>query len=278
MSICPLPAIGHLLTYLLLSLRKQLDRIGASLEVAKYTERLVPSTRIVSVDSVAPTISPSAAFLAPSANLIGNVTLGAKSSVWYGATVRADGNEVTIGDQTNIGDRALIHIAKIQGDLPTQIGNGVTVRPGAIVHAAVLKDNCWIGEGAQVLDGCQVGSHSIVEPGAIVKPHTVIPDGQVWGGAPAKMIRNVTKEDIEAILHSAEDMAELAVLHAQECDKDYQQLAMDEDLYEDRMERSEDYWQRDQASQDDDVLGQGSPGRIFNNALTNPEEGLKMKK
>jgi hypothetical protein len=92
------------------------------------------------------------------------------------------------------------------------------------------------------------------------------------------MIRNVTKEDIEAILHSAEDMAELAVLHAQECNKDYQQLAMDEDLYEDRMERSEDYWQRDQPSQDDDVLGQGSPGRIFNNALTNPEEGLKMKK
>lgn len=260
------------------NLGKQLDQMGATLEVAKYTERLVPSTRIVSVDSIAPTISPSAAFIAPSANLIGNVTLGAKSSVWYGATVRGDGNQVTIGDQTNIGDRAVIHIAKIQGDFPTVIGNGVTVKPGAIVHAAVLKDNCVIGEGAQVLDGSQVGSHSIVEPGSIVKPHTVIPDGQVWGGAPATMVRNVTQEDIESILHSAEDMAELAVLHAQECDKDYHQLAMDEELYEDRMERADDYWQRDHKSDEDDVLGQGSPGRIFNNTLSNPEEGLKMMK
>jgi len=260
------------------NLGKTLDSMGASMEVAKYTERLIPSTRIVSVNSIAPTISPSATFIAPSANLIGDVTLGPNSSIWYGATIRADGNKVTIGSRTNIGDRAVVHIAKIQGDFPTQIGNGVTVKPGAIVHAATLKDHSVVGEGAQVLDGSVVGSNSIIEPGAIVSPKTTVPDGEVWGGVPAKMVRKVTKEDIESITDSAEDMAELAALHAQECDNDYEQLAEDEEMYEDRETRADDYWNRDSDAVDDDVLGQGSPGRIFDNTLLNPEEGLKAKK
>lgn len=257
---------------------KALDSMGASMEVAKYTERLVPSTRFVAVNSIAPTVSSAASFVAPSANLIGDVTLGSNSSVWYGATIRADGNKVTIGENTNIGDRAVVHIAKIQGDFPTMIGNGVTVKPGAIVHAATLKDNSIVGTGAQILDGSVVGSNSIVEAGAIVSPGTKVPDGEVWSGSPAKMLRKVTKEDIESITNIAEDMAELAALHAEECDKDYEQLAKDEEDYEDRMGRAEDYWQRDNTDMDDDILGQGAPGRIFDNALTNPEEGLKMKK
>lgn len=171
-----------------------------------------------------------------------------------------------------------MHIAKIQGDFPTQIGNGVTVKPGAIVHAATLKDHSVVGEGAQVLDGSVVGSNSIIEPGAIVSPKTTVPDGEVWGGVQAKMVRKVTKEDIESITDSAEDMAELAALHAQECDKDYEQLAEDEEMYEDRETRADDYWNRDSDAVDDDVLGQGSPGRIFDNTLLNPEEGLKAKK
>lgn len=260
------------------NLGKALDSMGASMEVAKYTERLVPSTRFVAVNSIAPTVSSAASFVAPSANLIGDVTLGSNSSVWYGATIRADGNKVTIGENTNIGDRAVVHIAKIQGDFPTMIGNGVTVKPGAIVHAATLKDNSIVGTGAQILDGSVVGSNSIVEAGAIVSPGTKVPDGEVWSGSPAKMLRKVTKEDIESITNIAEDMAELAALHAEECDKDYEQLAKDEEDYEDRMGRAEDYWQRDNTDRDDDILGQGAPGRIFDNALTNPEEGLKMKK
>ena len=168
---------------------KSLDSMGASLEVAKYTERLVPSTRIVSVDSLAPTISPLSKFIAPSANLIGDVTLGANSSVWYGATIRADGNSVSIGDNSNIGDRAVVHIAKIQGDNPTLIGNYVTVQSGAIVHAATLRDYSLVGSGAQILDGSTVGSNSIIQPGAIVAPGTTVPDGEVWSGSPARMVR-----------------------------------------------------------------------------------------
>jgi len=255
---------------------KSLDSMGASLEVAKYTERLVPSTRIVSVDSLAPTISPLSKFIAPSANLIGDVTLGANSSVWYGATIRADGNSVTIGDNSNIGDRAVVHIAKIQGDNPTLIGNYVTVQSGAIVHAATLRDYSLVGSGAQILDGSTVGSNSIIQPGAIVAPGTTVPDGEVWSGSPARMVRKVTKEDIESIADSAEDMAGLAALHAAECAKDYQQLAKDEEDYEDDTERGEEYWKRDSFVADDDVLGQGAPGRIFDSTLSNPEEGLKV--
>jgi len=198
--------------------------------------------------------------------------------VWYGATVRGDGNKVTIGDNTNIGDRAVVHIANIQGDFPTNIGNNVTVKPGAIVHAATLKDYSLVGSGAQILDGAEVGSNAIVEAGAIVSPGVKVPDGEVWGGVPAKMVRKVTKEDIESITDTAEDMAELAALHAEECGKDYKQLMEDEELYEDRMTRSDDYWARDAPVAGDDVLGQGAPGRIFDNTLTNPEEGLKAKK
>lgn len=255
---------------------KALDSMGASMEVAKYTERLVPSTRIVSANNVAPSISESATFIAPSANLVGDVALGANSSVWYGATVRGDGNKVTIGSKSNIGDRAVVHIAKIQGDYPTSIGDNVTVKPGAIIHAATLKDFSVVGEGAQVLDGSIVGSNSIIQAGAVVSPKTTVPDGEVWGGAPAKMVRKVTKEDIESIVSLSEETSELAALHAEECSKTYEQVMQDEEDLADSLARGEDYWKKDQ-TQEEDVLGQGAPGRIFDNSLTNPEEGLKAK-
>jgi carbonic anhydrase/acetyltransferase-like protein (isoleucine patch superfamily) len=197
-------------------------------------------------------------------------------SVWYGATVRGDGNPVTIGANSNIGDRAVIHIAKIQGDLPTSIGDNVTVGPGAMVHAATLKDYSLVGASAQVLDGATVGSNSIISPGSIVSPGTVVPDGEVWAGSPAKMVRKVTKEDIESITTSAVDIAELAALHAGECAKDFEQLKADEEAYKDKVERNPEYWQPTDYDPND-VLGQGAPGRIFNTTLSHPEEGLKMK-
>ena len=258
------------------SLGQTLDKMGAAMEVAKYTERLVPSTRFVAVNGIAPTVSSTTAFVAPSANIIGDVSLGQNSSVWYGATIRGDGNKVTIGENTNIGDRAVIHIAKIQGNYPTHIGNHVTVGPAAIVHAATVKDYAIVGTAAQVLDGSTVGSNSIVAPASIVSPGTTIPDGEYWGGAPAKMIRKVTSEELVSIQSSAQDMLNLAVLHAEECSKDYKQIAQDEEAYEDAMTRDPDYWQPTEGDFGD-VLGQGSPGRIFDTTLSNPEEAIKMK-
>ena len=258
------------------SLGKALDSMGASMEVAKYTERLVPSTRIVAVDGVAPTISETAAFIAPSANVVGNVTLGPNSSVWYGATLRGDVNSITVGTNSSIGDRAIVHVAKIQGDHPTAIGDNVTVGPGAIVHAATVQDGVRIGPMAQIMDGATVGANSIVAPGAVVTPGTSVPSGELWSGNPAKSVRKLTPEEIAEITDEAISLAGLATLHADENAKDYKQLAQDEEDYEDKMQRDPEYWQKD-TPDEEDVLGQGAPGRIFNTPLTNPEEGLKVK-
>jgi len=269
------------------SLGQRLDAIGASLEVAKYTERLVPSTRFVSVDGVAPKVSESAAFVAPTANIVGDVTIDDGSSVWYGATIRGDGNKVTIGKNSSVGDRALVHITKIQSNFPTNIGSNVTVGPGAIIHAATLKDHCIIGPSAQVLDGASVGSQSVLAAGSVLAQGKEIPDGELWRGMPAKKIRDLSVEEMDGMGGAngadtsvvAEDIKELAVLHAVECGKDYATVMADEEKWQDGQERDPNYFQPSEegAKDDGDVLGQGLPGRIFDNTLTNPEEGLKMK-
>jgi len=253
----------------------KLDSLGASMEVAKYTERLVPSSRIVSVDGVAPALPGANNFIAPSASVIGNVTIGEHSSVWYGATVRGDVNTVKIGSKTSVGDRAVVHVAKIQGDHPTSIGDNVTIGANAIVHACTIDDLVVIGESAQIMDGAKVSTNSIVAPASIVTPGTTIPSGELWSGSPAKKERALTSEEIAEISESAHDTLELAYLHSVENSKDYKQLIEEE---EDRLDRKlrKKAWFDPNIPDPDDVLGQGVPGRIFNSTLTNPEEGLKM--
>mmetsp|Transcript_35497 Transcript_35497/g.54568 ORF Transcript_35497/g.54568 Transcript_35497/m.54568 type:complete len:281 (-) Transcript_35497:77-919(-) len=254
-----------------------LDKMGASMEVAKFTEKLVPSTRFVAVNGVEPTVSKFATFVAPSASLVGDVSIGPNSSIWYGATVRGDVNKITIGENSSIGDRAVIHVAKIQGDFNTSIGNDVTVGPGAMVHAAVVGDSCLVGPSAQILDGSVVGANSIVAAGAVVTPGTKIGEGQLWAGSPAKMVRKLTDEEIASIADTAKDTNVLAMEHAMECNKDYEQYVADIQNWEDMEERDPDYFQPSDES-DTDVLGQGAPGRIFDSTLSEPEEGIKAKK
>jgi carbonic anhydrase/acetyltransferase-like protein (isoleucine patch superfamily) len=253
--------------------------MGKSLEVCKYSEKLVPSTRFVAVDGVGPTVSPLAAFVAPSASIVGDVTLEKGASVWYGATVRGDVHKVVIGENTVVGDRAVIHVAKIQGDHPSIIGKNVSIGPGAIVHAATLKDNSVVGPSAQVLDGAVVEANAVVGPGAIVTPGTIVKEGEVWGGNPAKFIRKVTAEEMQTSTETVMDTLELARMHAFECDKDLEQLLKDEEYYENITTRDPDYYpyQPDGVKEEGDVLGQGSPGLIFDSVLTNPEEGLKFQ-
>lgn len=253
-----------------------LDRLGKSMEVVKYRDRLVPSTRFVAVDGVTPTVSSLTAFVAPNASVIGDVTLGPNTSVWYGATVRGDVNSIKIGEHSSVGDRAVVHVAKIQGDHPTTIGDHVTVGPGAIVHAATLRDGSVVGPSAQVLDGAVVERDAVVGPGAVVTPGTVVGAGEYWAGSPAQKEREVTEAELAAARANAEDVLALARLHAIECDKDLAQLQADAEAYEDATTRDPEYWQPTGEPPKDDVLGQGSPGLIFDSVLTNPEEGLKF--
>lgn len=133
-----------------------------------------------------------------------------------------------MGDQSSIGDRAVVHVAKIQGDFATSIGNLVTIGAGAIIHAATIHDKVIIGESAQVLDGAIVESNSIVEPAAIVTPGTVVKGGELWSGSPAKKVRALTEEEIDSITATAHDVLVLASKHATENAKDFAEVQEDE--------------------------------------------------
>jgi carbonic anhydrase/acetyltransferase-like protein (isoleucine patch superfamily) len=131
-------------------------------------------------------------YLAKTAVVLGNVTLGAHSSVWYGAVLRGDINRIVVGHHSNIQDNAVLHLAE---DLQCILGNWVTVGHGAIVHAAKVGDEVLVGMGAVILDGAVIGKQSIIGAKALVKQGMKIPPGSLVLGAPAKIIRKLSKEE-----------------------------------------------------------------------------------
>jgi gamma-carbonic anhydrase len=131
-------------------------------------------------------------FIAKTATVIGDVTLGAHSSVWYGAVLRGDINRIVIGHHSNVQDNAVLHLAD---DFACVLGNWVTVGHGAIVHACQVGDECLVGMGAVILDGAVIGKQSIIGAKALVTQGTKIPPGSLVLGAPAKVVRKLTKEE-----------------------------------------------------------------------------------
>ena len=128
------------------------------------------------------------AFIAENAALIGEVTVGAESSVWFGAVIRGDNAPITIGCGTSIQDNATLHC---EPGHPMQIGNNVTVGHNAIIHCSAVGDHTLVGMGARLLDGAVIGSHCIIGAGAVVKENAVVPDGTMMVGVPAKAIREI---------------------------------------------------------------------------------------
>lgn len=131
-------------------------------------------------------------FIAPSADVIGRVTLHEMSSVWYNATLRGDINEIVIGPRSNVQDNAVIHLAD---DFGCYVGELVTVGHSAILHACTVKDEVLIGMGAIVLDGAVIGERSIIGAGALVTGHTIIPPGSLVLGSPAKVVKTLSLEE-----------------------------------------------------------------------------------
>ena len=141
-----------------------------------------------------PHIHPSA-FVAPGATVLGDVTVGAESSVFFGAVIRADHDVITIGSGTNIQDNCVLHV---DAGFPLSVGRNVTVGHGAILHGCSVGDNTLIGMGAIVLNGAVIGRDCIIGAGALVTGNTVIPDGSLAVGSPAKVRRQVTADEIAA--------------------------------------------------------------------------------
>src|SRR6202034_4629607 len=130
--------------------------------------------------------------IAKNATVIGDVTLGAHSSVWYGAVLRGDINRIVVGHHSNIQDNAVLHLAD---DFPCVVGNWVTVGHGAIVHACTVGDETLVGMGAVILDGAGIGRQSLIGAKALVTQGTKIPPGSLVLGAPAKIVRALTKKE-----------------------------------------------------------------------------------
>ncbi|MGE9267011.1 MAG: gamma carbonic anhydrase family protein [Verrucomicrobiales bacterium] len=135
---------------------------------------------------------PESAFVAGSADVIGRVRLGEESSVWYGAVLRGDINEISVGPRSNIQDNAVVHLAD---DYGCHVGEWVTVGHSAVIHACTIKDEVLVGMGAVVLDGAVVGERSIIGAKALVTGGMEIPPGSLVLGSPARVVKTL---DLEA--------------------------------------------------------------------------------
>lgn len=146
-------------------------------------------------------------YIAPSADIIGDVTIGENSSVWHKAVLRGDINSIKIGANSNIQDGTVIHVTETH---PVDVGDNVTVGHNAILHGCTVKDNALIGMGAIVLDGAVIGEGALVGAGSLVPEGKVIPPYSLALGVPAKVIRELTKEQLEAIKKNAEEYVRLS--------------------------------------------------------------------
>jgi carbonic anhydrase/acetyltransferase-like protein (isoleucine patch superfamily) len=159
-----------------------------------------------------PQIDPSA-YIAPGAQVIGDVAVGAGSSIWFNAVLRGDVNAIHVGEQTNIQDLCCLHVTH---EHPLSVGSRVTVGHGVTLHGCAIGDRCLIGMGAIVLDGAVVGEGSLIAAGALVPPGMHVPPGSMAVGSPAKVRRPMSSEEQEAIALSSEHYAQYARQHREE--------------------------------------------------------------
>jgi len=152
-----------------------------------------------------------ALFVAGNATLVGDVTLGAQSSVFYGAVLRGDIARIVVGEGSNIQDNAVVHLAD---DLDAIIGAWCTIGHSAIVHACIVEDECLIGMGATVLDGAVIGARSIVGANSLVPQGMIVPPGSMVYGSPAKVVRPLRAEEQAGLKRWAEKYVAVATAHA----------------------------------------------------------------
>lgn len=156
-----------------------------------------------------PRIDPDS-FVAPTASVIGDVTLEAGASVWYGAVVRGDAERITVRAGANVQDNVTLHA---DPGFPVTIGRRVSVGHNAVVHGATVEDDCLIGMGATVLNGAVIGAGSLVAAQALVPQGTVVPPGSLVAGVPAKVKRELTEEERQGVTLNGTLYTELAGAH-----------------------------------------------------------------
>ena len=173
---------------------------------------------LLSFGGKTPRIDPSA-FVAPGAQLIGDVEIGPDASIWYNCVLRGDVNRIIIGARTNIQDGSVIHVdspkpGEAEGH-PTIIGADVLIGHLAMVHGCILHDRAFVGLGGIVMDGCEIESDAMLAAGAMLTPGKRIPSGQLWAGRPAKYVRDLTPQELAGQQLGVRHYVELAKAHAE---------------------------------------------------------------
>jgi carbonic anhydrase/acetyltransferase-like protein (isoleucine patch superfamily) len=159
-----------------------------------------------------PELIDDSAFIAPGAVILGEVRIGAQSSVWYTAVLRGDTDTITIGPRTNVQDGAVIHV---DAGMPCTIGAGVTIGHRAVVHGALVEDDVLIGIGAIVLSGAYISHDCIIGAGSLVTGHSVIPPRSMVLGVPGRVVRQLTEEEVQSIRAAAEHYVEYGARYKQ---------------------------------------------------------------
>ena len=164
---------------------------------------------LIALDGSAPEVADDA-WVAPTAVLVGRVRLGSGSSAWYGAVLRGDGEQITVGAGSNVQDGCVVHA---DPGFPATIGDGVVVGHNAVVHGCEVGDRCLVGMNATVMNGAKIGEGSIVAAGALVPEGKEFPPRSLIVGTPAKRVREVTEAQTEDVARGARTYVERAKSH-----------------------------------------------------------------
>ena len=155
-----------------------------------------------------PTISPET-YVAETAVIIGDVNIGAGSSIWHNVTIRGDVNYIRIGERTNIQDGAVVHVSRVTGG-QTIIGSQITIGHLALIHACEIHDNAFVGMKAMVMDKAIIEPFGMLAAGAVLTPGKVIRSHELWMGTPAKFVRKLTDEDLHRMQENWQEYCWLA--------------------------------------------------------------------
>ncbi len=153
-------------------------------------------------------------FVAENATVLGKVSLGDESSVWYGCVVRGDVGSIHIGSRTNIQDLSVVHVTTDKYD--TWIGNNVTVGHRVMLHGCTIEARCLIGMGAIILDGAVIGEGSLIGAGALITPRTEVPPGSMVLGSPGRVVKTLSEAEQREFSHAAVSYVEIAKRHRME--------------------------------------------------------------
>ena len=157
---------------------------------------------------------PASCYIDPSAQILGDVILGERSSVWMNAVIRGDVNSIRVGSYSNVQDCAVLHGQR--NLYPVIVGDWVTIGHNATVHGCVVEDECLIGMGVTILNNSRIGEGSIIAAGAVVPEETVVPPRTLWAGVPAKLRRELSEADHAKILEHAQNYLDYMEIYLKE--------------------------------------------------------------